>query len=217
MDIAFIEDRLKQPLPGERSHMKMAPAHRKEEFRNIRDKEINPRLSAVIVLLFQEESKLKVVFIRRGEYVGIHSGQIAFPGGRYEPEDGDLKETAKRELEEELGIARERYRIVGQLTDLYIPPSNFLVRAFVAYTEHRPAYTPDPREVSEVIEADLNDFFEPSVVKLRDFPAHNSSLTTNAPCYELNGASVWGATAMMMTELIDILTDSGIAEEASGK
>jgi 8-oxo-dGTP pyrophosphatase MutT (NUDIX family) len=225
MDIAFLHDRLQQTLPGVKSHMKMAPAHRELEFNGIRDKEFNPRLSAVLVLLYHDDTasengdqrvdrldipdassaSLKVVFIRRGEYVGIHSGQIAFPGGRYEEEDGDLLETAMREVEEEIGVARNSYKVIGQLSDLYVPPSNFLVRAFVAYAPKRPDYVLDEREVQEVIEADLSHFYNPAIIKNKDFPAHASVNTTNAPYYDLNGVVIWGATAMMLAELVDLI------------
>jgi 8-oxo-dGTP pyrophosphatase MutT (NUDIX family) len=230
MTIDTIKKQLRQALPGASSHLKMAPAHRLDEFRAIRGEDFNPRLSAVLVLLYPGEQAsepessfslsldevspssgtahlagLKIVFIRRGEYVGIHSGQIAFPGGRYEDEDGDLCETAMREAEEEIGLPRHSYEIIGQLTDLYVPPSNFLVRAFVAYAPQRPVYTPDPREVQEVIEVDLSHFFNSANIKVKDFPAHNSVTNTSAPYYDADGVVIWGATAMMLRELVDLI------------
>lgn len=208
MDISLIQQGLRRPLPGVSSHLKMAPAHREAEFRGIRAEDFNPRLSAVLVLLFHEHERLKIVFIRRGEYVGIHSGQIAFPGGRYEEEDGDLLTTAKREVEEEIGIHRDSYEIIGQLTDLYVPPSNFLVRAFVAYSPIRPGYTPDPREVQEVIEVDLDHFLNHEHIKIKDFPAHNSLNNTSAPYYDVDGIVIWGATAMMLREMMDTIINN---------
>ena len=263
MTIDTLKIRLQEELPGAASHLKMAPAHRLDEFRAIRDKDFNPRLSAVLVLLYPGDagstmpagksssveaasldatspqhsnknivapssensspqlsnlnidvsssknsspplSTLKIVFIRRGEYVGIHSGQIAFPGGRYEDDDADLRETAMREAEEEIGVARDSYEIIGQLSDLYVPPSNFLVRAFVAYAPQRPSYTPDPREVQEVIELDFSHFFNSTNIKVKDFPAHNSVNNTSAPYFDVEGVTIWGATAMMLTELVDL-------------
>lgn len=229
MTIDTLKIRLQEELPGAASHLKMAPAHRLDEFRAIRDKDFNPRLSAVLVLLYPGDagstmpagqtsfvdasssensspplSTLKIVFIRRGEYVGIHSGQIAFPGGRYEDDDADLRETAMREAEEEIGVSRDSYEIIGQLTDLYVPPSNFLVRAFVAYASRRPSYIPDPREVQEVIELDFSHFFNSTNIKVKDFPAHNSLNNTSAPYFDVEGVTIWGATAMMLTELVDL-------------
>lgn len=229
MTIDTLKIRLQEELPGAASHLKMAPAHRLDEFRAIRDKDFNPRLSAVLVLLYPGDagstmpagqtsfvdapssensspplSTLKIVFIRRGEYVGIHSGQIAFPGGRYEDDDADLCETAMREAEEEIGVSRDSYEIIGQLSDLYVPPSNFLVRAFVAYAPRRPSYIPDPREVQEVIELDFSHFFNSTNIKVKDFPAHNSLNNTSAPYFDVEGVTIWGATAMMLTELVDL-------------
>ena len=229
MTIDTLKIRLQEELPGAASHLKMAPAHRLDEFRAIRDKDFNPRLSAVLVLLYPDDagstkpagqtsfvdapssensspplSTLKIVFIRRGEYVGIHSGQIAFPGGRYEDDDADLCETAMREAEEEIGVSRDSYEIIGQLTDLYVPPSNFLVRAFVANASRRPSYIPDPREVQEVIELDFSHFFNSTNIKVKDFPAHNSLNNTSAPYFDVEGVTIWGATAMMLTELVDL-------------
>ena len=232
MTIDTLKIRLQEELPGAASHLKMAPAHRLDEFRAIRDKDFNPRLSAVLVLLYPGDagstkpagqtsfvdapssensspplSTLKIVFIRRGEYVGIHSGQIAFPGGRYEDDDADLCETAMREAEEEIGVSRDSYEIIGQLSDLYVPPSNFLVRAFVAYASRRPSYIPDPREVQEVIELDFSHFFNSTNIKVKDFPAHNSLNNTSAPYFDVEGVTIWGATAMMLTELVDLIVN----------
>lgn len=232
MTIDTLKIRLQEELPGAASHLKMAPAHRLDEFRAIRDKDFNPRLSAVLVLLYPGDagstmpagqtsfvdapssensspplSTLKIVFIRRGEYVGIHSGQIAFPGGRYEDDDADLCETAMREAEEEIGVSRDSYEIIGQLSDLYVPPSNFLVRAFVAYAPRRPSYIPDPREVQEVIELDFSHFFNSTNIKVKDFPAHNSLNNTSAPYFDVEGVTIWGATAMMLTELVDLIVN----------
>lgn len=205
MQIEYIKDRFKYPLPGAGSHLKMAPEHRSFELQMVGGKPLAPRLSAVVALLYPGEMGLKLVFIRRSEYVGIHSGQIAFPGGRYEESDGDLLVTALRELEEEIGVAADGLEVLGALTDLYVPPSNFLVRAYVAYSPVKPVYRIDAREVQEVLEFDLNYFFRNDIIEQKDFTAHNSVKVTRAPYYQVQGTIIWGATAMMLTELIDLL------------
>lgn len=187
--------------------MKMAPEHRAEELLALNDKDFNPRLSAVLIILFHDNERLKVVFIRRSEYVGIHSGQIAFPGGRYEDTDPDLRATALREVEEEIGIKAGLIEILGQLSDLYIPPSNFLVRTFVGYTKSKPQYKIDSREVQEVLEFDFNIFQTDNIVKVRNFKAYNVERVINAPCYEIDGVVIWGATAMILAELIDLVKE----------
>lgn len=207
MQIDYIKDRFKHPLPGAGSHLKMAPEHRSFELQLVEGKPLTPRLSAVVALLYPGENGLKLVFIRRSEYVGIHSGQIAFPGGRYEKSDGDLQVTALRELEEEIGVAADGLEVLGSLTDLYVPPSNFMVRAYVAYTPIKPVYRIDAREVQEVLEYDLNYFFRKDIIGVRDFTAHNSVRVTSAPYYFVEDTIIWGATAMMLTELIDHLSD----------
>lgn len=204
MDINQLKYILAEKLPGIDSHIKMAPEHRAEELYKINPDNFNPRLSAVLIILFHEDDKLKIVFIRRSEYVGIHSGQIAFPGGRYEESDENLKTTALREVEEEIGIKADTVEILGQLSDLYIPPSNFLVRAYVGYLKEKPVFNIDDREVQEVLVLNYEHFKRPDVIKVREFKTHNSTRLTKAPYFDVEGAIIWGATAMILTELLDL-------------
>ena len=205
MQLDLLKHKLSGDLPGTKSHLKMSPANRTEELLALSSVTFKPRLSAVLIIFFHEGEQLKIIFIRRSEYVGIHSGQIAFPGGRYEEEDKDLRTTALREVEEEIGITADSIEILGQLSDLYVPPSNFLVRTFVGYTRERPHYVIDAREVQEVLEFDFDVFQPESVVKSMDFQAHNINQIIKAPCYEINGTFIWGATAMILTELLDLI------------
>lgn len=200
-----IKFRLSGDLPGTESQLKMAPEHRAEELFSLRNKAYNPKLSAVLILLFQEAEKLKIIFIRRSDYVGIHSGQMAFPGGRAEKTDVNLQFTALREVEEEIGIKADSVEVLGNLSDLYIPPSNFLVRPFVGYLKGKPDYVVDNREVKEVKEFELDLFFQENIIKKKDFQAHNSMRRISAPYYEVNGTAIWGATAMILAELLDML------------
>ncbi|MDD4489199.1 MAG: CoA pyrophosphatase [Paludibacter sp.] len=204
MNIEKLRLKLKGNLPGIESHIKMAPEHRAEELFKINPNDFNPRLSAVLIILFHENEELKIVFIRRSEYVGIHSGQIAFPGGRYEDSDEDLRTTALREVEEEIGIKADAVEILGYLTDLYIPPSNFMVRAYVGYLKEEPVFNIDDREVQEVLVLGYEHFKHPDVIKIREFKTHNSTRLTKAPYFEIDGAIIWGATAMILTELLDL-------------
>jgi len=186
----------------------MAPEHREEELLAVKGDEYSPRLSAVMIIFFHEDKRLKIVFIRRSEYVGIHSGQIAFPGGRYEETDIDFRFTALREVEEEIGIKADSIEILGQLSDLYVPRSNFLMKIFVGYTKEKPEYVIDTREVNEVLEFDVDDFRAADVVKRKDFKAYNIDRTIKAPYYDINGTIIWGATAMVLTELLDLLNQT---------
>lgn len=200
-----IEELLCKPLPGLVSHLKMAPPTRKAELEAAAEARAVAKKSAVMILLFHENDILKVVFIRRSMYVGIHAGQMAFPGGRYEEFDGDVEHTAFREIEEEIGIMSDKIELLGRISDIYVPASNFLISVFVGYLSEKPIYKPDPREVAEIIEVDFEDFLKPEnrTVKTFHVPSENHSVT--APCYQTTHCDIWGASAMVMSELVDIL------------
>ncbi len=201
----IIKDKFKQPLPGLSSHLKMAPASRVAEISNLSGNFNNARKSAVMILLFQEEEQMKLIFIRRSFYVGIHAGQIAFPGGRFEDSDVNIQNTAFREIEEEIGITADKIEILGRLSDIYVPPSNFLISIFVGYLKEKPTYNIDEREVAEVIEIDLADFFRENIIHQKDFLVPSADTTVNALYYKVGNIDLWGASAMVMTELLDII------------
>lgn len=196
--------RLSFPLPGLGSHLKLAPEHRADELAAFTD-ENNARKSAVMILLFHENEKLKVIYIRRSFYVGIHAGQIAFPGGRYEEADGDVRITALREVEEEIGISPDKIEVLGRLTDIYVPPSNFLISTFVGYLAEKPHYTPDAREVAEVIEVDMDDFLAQDVIQEKEFLVPSAGKSVKALYYKVPNADIWGASAMVTSEFLDVL------------
>ena len=201
----ILKQKLNKPLPGLSSHLKMAPASRVAEIKNIEMHYENARKSAVMILLFHDNNNTKVIFIRRSYYVGIHAGQIAFPGGRYEDSDLLIENTALREIEEEIGITTDKIEILGRLSDIYVPPSNFLISIFVGYLKEKPVYKIDLREVDEVIEIDLDDFFRKNVIQEKEFVVPPSDTTINALCYNVGNIHLWGASAMVMTEFLDIL------------
>ncbi len=204
MDIKKLKQRLKEPLPGIQSHLKMAPKHRKMELMQTDFERFNPKLSAVVVLLYTEEDKDKIVFIRRSENVRLHPGQISFPGGRYEEADKSLEITALREMEEEIGVDSNTVEVLGRLTDLYVPPSNFIVRAYLCHLPKTPQFKPQASEVQEVLAFELDRFRDPAIIKTKAFKTYNSEEMTMAPYYDMDGTIIWGATAMMLTELLDI-------------
>ena len=200
-----LKHKLTGPLKGMNSHLKMAPKHRISDYMNEQKMVVNAQKSAVMILFFQEDNVLKMIVIRRSVYVGIHSGQIAFPGGRYEEEDGDVRVTALREIEEEIGISEEKIEIIGRLSDIYVPPSNFLISVFVGHLAEKPQYKIDEREVDEVIEIPFSDFFKPYVIKQKDFYVNSIKAVSNAPYFDVTNAEIWGASAMVICELLDIL------------
>jgi len=200
-----LKQKLKQPLPGITSHIKMAPRHRVEELSSLASIVPLARNSAVLILLFPVNRKLKTVFIQRSVYEGVHSGQISFPGGKHEKSDKDFEATALRETFEEIGVEPDKIEILAQLTDFYIPPSNFLVKVFVGYSSQKPVFTPDHKEVQSILEADIDEFYDSQNITEKEFYSTSRKTIINAPCYLVNGMEIWGATAMMLSELLDVL------------
>jgi len=200
-----IKRKLSAPLPGIDSHMKMAPAHRAEQLADYHNGINHARKSAVLILFYGEGEALKMIVIRRSNYVGVHGGQIAFPGGRYEEEDGDVRITALREIEEEIGISRDKIEVLGRLSDIYVPPSNFLISVFVGYLREKPVYTIQEREVAEVIEIPFVEFFKADLIKQKEFLVSSTNEASKAPYFDVTNAEIWGASAMVIHELLDVL------------
>ena len=163
------------------------------------------RRSAVLVLLFPDQGQLKTVFIKRSEYNGVHSGQISFPGGQYETTDDSFEATALRETKEEIGVPGDKIQLIGRLTDFYIPPSNFLVKVYVGYTSQKPEYIPDKKEVQSVVEVNVEDLYDGNNITQKEFYSTSRNGVVNAPTYVISGVEIWGATAMIVSELLDVL------------
>jgi 8-oxo-dGTP pyrophosphatase MutT (NUDIX family) len=160
-------------------------------------------MAAVLILLYKQDRKISTVFIQRPDYDGVHGGQISFPGGKSEKDDPDLIFTALREAGEETGISSGKVEIVGTLTPLYIPVSNIVVTPVVGWSGERPAYIPDPEEVLFMIEADLARFLDDSIIKTRPMEIRGEKIDIRYFDYE--GHVIWGATAMILHELLVII------------
>lgn len=204
--IEKLRKRLKHPLPGEEHQYKMAPLKRLRMSELAMEK-IEPRKSAVLILLFPFENVIKTVLIERPVYEGVHSGQVAFPGGKFEKNDIKLVNTALREAEEEIGIKKDIVNILGNLTDLYIMPSNFLVTPFIGFMESVPVFLPDPREVNKIITIDLELLSDISIRGEKTI-SHSNGYKIKTPYYSVEGLTVWGATAMIISELNAIVKES---------
>ena len=192
----------KQDLPGLPAQLKMAPPNRAEQLLNSKEKTPSARQSAVMILLFHDKGALKTVFIKRSEYDGVHSGQISFPGGRFEKCDKSFEDTALRETWEEVGVKKEAIEIIGQLTDVYIPPSNFIVKVFVGYCTEKPNYSIDKREVQKVIEIEMKRLAELNTI------AQMVIYSSSVPCYRIENIEIWGATAMIISELLAVFKNN---------
>lgn len=201
--ITSLEKRFSKPLPGFEAQRKLEPATRKK-FMETADPE-KARYSGVMALFYPLNGDIRLVFIRRTEYNGVHSGQISFPGGRYEEQDEDLKQTALRETWEEIGAPVEKIRIIGKLTDLYIPPSNFMVEPYVGYLDAPYRFVPDPAEVNEIFSVSLDDLLNEKNQQIKSI--QSAGHTFDVACYFVEGRVIWGATSMILSELLDVVRE----------
>ena len=162
------------------------------------------RLSAVMILFYKSEKGIRFVLIKRAHYNGVHSGQIALPGGQFETQDVDLKNTALRETGEEIGIDTEKIKVLGQLSPMYIPPSHYKVFPFVGIYPDKPVFQADGTETTQIIEVELEDFLNPSCQTEKKVLTRSGD-SVDVPCFYLYDHVVWGATAMILSELLYLL------------
>lgn len=202
-----ISSQLKLELPGFAAQSKMSPPGRKAAIDSLGVNN-TPQLSAVLLLLYFDEKfqATKIVFIERAENEkGNHSGQIAFPGGRKEDNDYSLDQTALREAEEEIGIIQENVKILGALTPLFIPVSNYLVHPFVGVYYGAPDFNKHPDEVKDIIAISTKELFSFNSKAKSEVHIKNSGIFTETPCYKVEDKIIWGATAMIVSEFEEII------------
>ena len=192
------------PLPGNEAQLRMAPDLRLVTPMDI-SLQTNAKQSSVLILLFPKQSDICTVLMKRQDYEGVHSGQISFPGGKFEKSDITFENNALREAHEEIGIDISKIKVIGELTSLYIPRSNFLVHPIVAYTRSFPDFNIDKKEVNDLIISDLNFFLNKKNIFSKVFYTNNK-IPVTAPCYNLKGHHVWGATAMILSEFVEIIS-----------
>lgn len=203
--IEALRKRLKEPLPGEAAHNLMASTTRTNL--KLRPKpDSQTKESAVLILFYQDEDQIKLPLILRPVYAGVHSGQIGLPGGRREKADADFYQTALREAQEEIGINPAEVTIVGHLSDLFVFASNHMVHPVVGYMEHKPVFLTDPREVDQLIEVPLSTLLDTSIRGITNMVVAGN-IEISAPYFGVDGHTVWGATAMMLSELLSIINE----------
>ena len=198
-----LKQEFKLPLPGVEAQYKLAPTFRGKLSV---DNEIpaDARKAGVLILIYPIDDKPHLVVTRRNAYASVHSSQISFPGGKYETDlDYDLVHTALRETHEEIGVAPTDVELIGNLTHVYIPPSNFYVWPSVAITSAQPLFKPDPKEVLDIIEISLVDLLDPSFISQVEVDV--KGLNRSVPCFNFYGNIVWGATAIMLSEFTTVL------------
>ncbi|MFN2173905.1 MAG: NUDIX hydrolase [Candidatus Promineifilaceae bacterium] len=186
----------------ERAHKKMAPATRR--MTRPLNLEGEPRYGGVLLLLYCKDKNMHIVLTRRRDDLTSHAGQISFPGGRNEPMES-LLETALRETEEEVGVPSVKLEVLGALSPIYIPPSDFEVHPYVAWFQNgkRPVFKASIGEVAEIIEAPLAALLDPAsrAEETRDF----GNFQVAVPFFTVQDHKVWGATAVMLSEFIERL------------
>jgi len=205
--ISGIQKELKNPLPGRSFQYKMAPDDRDRQYEKNTQKK-NPKQAGVMLLLFPSSGRLSTVFVKRTVYTGAHSGQISFPGGTYSSKDSSLLQTAVRETQEELGIELTNMVKLGALTPLFISVSNFMVYPYVGFINETPVFKVQPSEVQYAFIEGLSTFQDKKIRNCFELKRENYSLT--APCYFVHKEKIWGATAMILSEFLEILQRSGI-------
>ncbi len=193
-------------MPGSTSHYKMEPEERKKWRETNPLKGLRPKRAGVMALFYPSiQNTTQLLLILRKTYQGVHSNQIGFPGGKVEKSDKDLLHTALRETSEEVGVPENSVTVLKQLTEVYIPPSNFLVQPFVGLYETPRPFIIQEEEVEALVEVRLDDFLnEQNEIAQRLTTSYANNILV--PAFKLNGYTVWGATAMMLNEIKDLLS-----------
>ena len=192
---------LLRPLPGRTAQYRMAPQPRPgAEFRE--QPRADARHGGVLMLFYWDGGQPYLPLILRTNNGGVHSGQVALPGGGFEEGDADLVATALRETHEEVGVEPQFISILGALTPLYVAPSNFLVHPMVGWMPCRPSFLLDPHEVAELIEAPLFALLDPANLLEEEWQLRDRVATV--PFYHIQDHRIWGATAMILSELLSL-------------
>ena len=189
-------------LPGSDAQWQMASTDRmKKNFPGSPGN--NTRIAAVLILLYPYKGSVYTLFMQRHNYEGVHGGQISFPGGKKEPGDENVIQTALREANEETGVDPAKISVIGTLTPLFIPVSNMIVTPVVGWIKEKPHFNHQVEEVVFLFDADIRRLLDPSIIKTKPFNIHGE--TIEIKYFDYNGNVIWGATAMILNELLIIL------------
>ncbi len=203
---ARLSERMSQPLPGLPAQLKMASGLRAKAAASFSMDVKNAKVGAVLIALYPDDGVIRTVLMKRPDYQGTHSGQVSFPGGKVEEYDADIIQTALREAEEEVNIKPADVRVIGQLTQLYIPPSNFLVHPVLGILDRPPVLIPDQHEVESIHIPELRYLLRDDIIDETEMLL-SSGFKLTTPSFKVDGHVVWGATAMIIAELKDLLAD----------
>ena len=190
-------------LPGMEAQFKLAPKLRLN-YNAKKIKANDPKIAAVLALFYpNQNNEVTLLLTKRANYNGTHSGQISFPGGKVEQSDLNLKQTALRETFEEVGIIDEDIEVIREFTEVYIPPSNFLVTPFIGIIFNKPVFKVNS-EVAKIIEVPFSKLIDET--NIGSIKITNSYMKeTSVPCFKIDNSIIWGATAMILSEIREVL------------
>lgn len=197
---------LQGELPGPNAQNLMSPVVDGERYRQVPE---DHRVACVMSLIYPIQDALHICYIERASVHthDKHAGQISFPGGKLEQDDDSLVDCALREVREELGIRPKDIEVLGSLTELYVFASNFLVYPYVGFMDKHPQFIPQQSEVASVISYPLGALLEKGIKRKKDLKVRDYTLK-NVPYYDLNDYVLWGATAMITSELMQVVQTS---------
>jgi 8-oxo-dGTP pyrophosphatase MutT (NUDIX family) len=200
--ISAIQEQLMQPLPGKlgqeplRPYVPLTPHLDPPAL-------MTPREGAVLALLYPVHEVPHLLLMERPKYQGAHSGQISFPGGKLEANETHMQ-AAQREAWEEVGVHPDEIKVLGELSKVYVWASNFNIQPFLAFSAYKPDFQPDQREVARILEAPLEVFFQPGVLKEKSL-AGAMGVELMAPYFDVFDRTLWGATAMIISEMMHVI------------
>jgi len=186
-------------LPGHNYLLKIAPPSKIKHLKTNLIPE-NSKTASVLMLFYPDiNNETRLVLMLRNKYKGVHSNQISLPGGKVDRLDKSLKDTALRETNEEIGLNKDDINIVGELSSVYIPPSNFNVFPFVGYSSKTPKFVPDSKEVSLILSPKLSYILGMDIV---ESVVEVNNTTQKVPSFLIDNHILWGATAIIIHEFV---------------
>lgn len=199
--VYYLNRRMQHPLPGNEAHQRMSSYLKRANYK--KDWNEPARESAVCILFYEKSNEIHFPLIERVKYPGVHSGQIALPGGKIEP--GETKtEAALRELEEETGFASKHIEILGELSPVYVLASNFNINPVLAISRETPVFSHNPNEVEQLFEQKLGEILVDERIKETEILA-GENLKITAPYFDVQDKILWGATAMILNEMKEMM------------
>ncbi|MDC1107112.1 CoA pyrophosphatase [Prolixibacteraceae bacterium] len=192
--ISYLKEQITNHLPGQEAHLRMLPYIR--ELIPL-GKHIQPKESAVLIVIWYDQT-FKTCVIKRTAKMRNHAGQFALPGGKFDiAEDQNLMDTAIRETFEEVGLEIDKQDVIGPLSRIYIPVSTFYITPFVAFINDKPQFHINPDEVEAIDELIIEELF----ISKGNMEVDVKGRTLSVPSYNCNNTKIWGATAMILSEM----------------